>query len=164
MKKFLAVIAHFALILALSHCAPQTPGVDAAFLGAIIGAFAVKKSQRRQAELINKWRDTQGEVKEFYKQYLGKGSPLLQERQRASAENVASEYKGARESAMQNLSATGYGREGSGTQAGMLGGMFQSEAKTGADHYLENLLQNEQFKFHAAQGMAGRFGNPAFAV
>jgi len=41
--------------------------------------------------------------------------------------------------------------------------MFASEAKTGADHYLENLLQNEQFKFHAAQGMAGLFGNPAFA-
>src|SRR5207245_5720536 len=76
-----------------------------------------------------------------------------QEKQRAGAENVASEFQGARESAMQNLAATGYGRAGSGTQAGLWWGMVAQQAKTGADTYLENLLANEKFKFAAAQGM-----------
>jgi len=135
-------------------------GIDHAFLGFLLGAAKLasgigsligkRKGGPASAmsgtavaagqDVIHRSRDLDA----FYKGYLQKGSPLLQERQRAGAENVAGEFQGARESALQNLAGRGYGQGGSGTQAGLMGGMFAAQAKTGADQYLENLLANEK--------------------
>src|SRR5947209_4619806 len=105
------------------------PGVDQAFLGLSMAGLGLAKGiggllGKRKGGPASAMSGTavaagQDVIKrsrgldDFYSQYMKKGSPLLQERQRASAEEVSSQFQGARESAMQNLSATGYGRAGS---------------------------------------------------
>lgn len=88
----------------------------------------------------------------FYDQYMKEGSPLLAQRQRAAYENVVQQGERASGNLQQKLTQTGYGFTPSGLFAAAQGDLARSTAKSAADAYLENLLQNEMFRFQAATG------------
>lgn len=97
------------------------------------------------------------DLEPFYDQYLAEGSPLLRERQRMMAERIGEEGGRASRTAASRIAQSGYGFTPSGLAAGVQGGIAQSTARSAADAYLTNLLENEMFKFQAAQGKADMF-------
>ena len=109
-------------------------------------------NQIAQQELANK-QQIFGQLQPFFSQYLDKGSPFLQNIQRAGAEQNAQQFGNAAGQVRSQMGTSGLGYGPSGTTAATLGQLGTQEAQSSANSYLQNLLQNEQVKFQAAQGM-----------
>jgi len=99
----------------------------------------------------------------FFSQYLGAGSPFLSQIQRASAETTATGANNAAGMVRGATERSGLGFGPSGAEAAALGGLGAETAKTSSSNYLTNLLNNEQIKFQAAQGLnaAGQMAGAA---
>jgi hypothetical protein len=142
-------------------------GITAAILGTVVGAAGVGESvsasgqaqdaantniQISQQELARK-QQIFGQLQPFFSQYLQQGSPFLQNIQRAGAEQNAQQFGNAAGRVRNQIQTSGLGYGPSGTTAAILGQMGTEEAQSSANSFLSNLLQNEQVKFQAAQGL-----------
>lgn len=134
--------------------------------GAGIGAVESIKSGNAQQHALNQQTDIaqQEEARKqeiykqlqpFFSQYLGSGSPFLAQQQRASAEQNATQFNNAAGQVRNTMQTSGFGFGPSGTTAAAVGGLGAEAAKSSASDYLTNLLNNEQVKFQAAQGISG---------
>lgn len=95
------------------------------------------------------------QLMQFFNQYLGKGSPFLAQQQRASAEQNAQQFNNAAGTLRNQVQASGLGYGPSATTAAGIGGLGTQAAATSSSDYLTNLLNNENLKFQAAQGIQG---------
>jgi len=91
----------------------------------------------------------------FFTQYMGQGSPFLQQIQRASAEQNAQQFNNAAGTMRNEVQASGLGYGPSAATAAGVGGLGAQAAATSSSDYLTNLLNNENLKFQAAQGVQG---------
>src|SRR5579864_3314104 len=107
-----------------------------------------------QQELARKNQIFQ-QLQPFFSQYLQQGSPYLQNIQRAGAEQNAQQFGNAAGNLRQTMQTSGLGYGPSGTTAAAMGQLGQGAAQSSANSYLQNLLNNEQVKFQAAQGLGG---------
>lgn len=107
-----------------------------------------------QQELADKQQVFQ-QLDPLYSQYLGSGSPYLQNIQRQGAEQNATQYNNAAGQLRQTMGQSGLGYGPSGTTAAALGQLGGAAANQSSNTYLSNLLNNEQVKFQAAQGLTG---------
>lgn len=89
----------------------------------------------------------------FYSQYLGTGSPFLSNLQSQTASQNAQGYNNAAGNLRQTMQTSGLGYGPSGTTGAALGELGAQEANQSASSYLQNLLNNENLKFNAAQGL-----------
>jgi len=96
----------------------------------------------------------------FFSEYMKSGSPFLANIQRAGAEQTATQANNAAGMVRGATERSGLGFGPSGTEAAALGGLGASTASTASSNYLTNLLNNEQIKFQAAQGMSGLANGP----
>lgn len=103
-------------------------------------------------------QDLFGQLSNFYSPYLSQGSPFLAQQQRAGAEQNTLQYGNAAGQLKANLGQTGLGYGPSGTEASALGGLAGGAAQNASSNYLTNLLNNEQVKFQAAQGLQNTQG------
>lgn len=115
---------------------------------------AATNTQIAQTELANKSQIFQ-QLAPFFSQYLQQGSPFLQNMQAQGAGQNAQQYGNAAGELRQTMGTSGLGYGPSGTTAAALGQLGQGEAQNSASTYLQNLLNNEQVKFQAAQGLGG---------
>jgi hypothetical protein len=90
---------------------------------------------------------------DFFSPYLKEGSPFLSMIQRAAAETNATGANNAAGMVRNTVERSGLGFGPSGTEAAAIGGVGTEAARTGSQNYLQNLLNNEQVKFQAAQGI-----------
>ena len=89
----------------------------------------------------------------FFQQYMQQGSPFLSQIQRAGAEQNAQQFNNAAGQLRNQMQTSGLGYGPSGTTAAALGGLGAQAAQQGSSTYLQNLLNNENLKFQAAQGL-----------
>lgn len=92
-------------------------------------------------------------LKPFFQQYLGAGSPFLSMIQRAGAEQNAQQFNNAAGQVRSTMQPTGLGFGPSGATAAAIGEVGTESAKNASSTFLQNLLNNEQLKFQAAQGL-----------
>lgn len=114
---------------------------------------AAENNQIAQQELQNKNQIFQ-QLDPLYSQYL-QGSPYLQNIQRAGAETNAQQENNAAGQLRQTMQTSGLGYGPSGATAAAMGQLGQAGAQQSSNTYLSNLLNNEQVKFQAAQGLTG---------
>lgn len=93
------------------------------------------------------------EAQAFYSPYTKTGSPYLTQIQSAAASQNAQQTNNAAGTFRTEMNERGTGSGPSGATAGGLAQIGSSAASTGASNYLANLLQNEQVKFQAQQGL-----------
>lgn len=140
--------------------AVASAGAAATGIGqAISGSHQAAKGQQAnidiaEQELARKQQIFQ-QLQPFFSQYLQAGSPFLQNIQRAGAEQNAQQFGNAAGQLRGQMQQSGLGYGPSGTTAAALGQLGQGEAQSSANSYLQNLLNNEQIKFQAAQGLGG---------
>lgn len=115
---------------------------------------AQTNDQIAQQELANKQKIFQ-QLQPFFAQYLQQGSPFLQNIQAAAAGQNAQQYSNAAGNLRQTMQTSGMGYGPSGTTAAALGQLGTQSAQSASSNYLQNLLNNEQVKFQAAQGLTG---------
>jgi len=89
----------------------------------------------------------------FYTPYTQSGSPFLQNIQSAAAGQGAQQGNNAAGLFRQQMGQTGLGFGPSGSTAAGLANIGAGQAQSGAANYLTNLLNNEQIKFQAQQGL-----------
>jgi hypothetical protein len=89
----------------------------------------------------------------FYTPYTQSGSPFLQNIQSSAAGQNAQQGNNAAGTFRQQMGQTGLGYGPSGSTAAGLAQIGQGQAASGASNYLQNLLNNEQIKFQAQQGL-----------
>lgn len=111
-------------------------------------------AQIAQQELADKQKIFE-QLQPFFSQYLQQGSPYLQNIQRAGAEQNAQQFSNAAGQLRQTMGQSGLGYGPSGTTAAALGQLGGQQATSSANSYLQNLLNNEQVKFQASQGLSG---------
>lgn len=119
---------------------------------------ASDSAQANQDIATQELRDKQqifNQLQPFYSPYLQQGSPYLQNIQRAGAEQNAQQQNNAAGQLRQTMNQSGLGYGPSGTTAAAMGQLGQAGAQQSANTYLSNLLNNEQVKFQAAQGLGG---------
>lgn len=144
---------------------PLIPAIVGA-AGAGIGAVESIKSGNAQQHALNQQTNIAqqeearkqaiyDQLQPFFSQYLKQGSPFLGQQQTASAQQTAQQYGNAAGQFRNQMQETGLGYGPSGATAAGLGGIATQAAGTGAGNYLQNLLNNEQVKFQAAQGISG---------
>lgn len=100
------------------------------------------------------------QLQPFFSTYLKSGSPFLSQQQTASSQQVQKQYGDKAGQFRNQMQTNGLGFGPSGTTAAGLGGIATEAAGTGASDYLTNLLNNEQVKFQAAQGISGLANGP----
>jgi hypothetical protein len=93
------------------------------------------------------------QAESFYTPYTQSGSPFLQNIQAAGAAQSAQQGNNAAGQFREQVGQTGLGYGPSGTMASGLAQIGSSQAASGASNYLQNLLNNEQIKFQAQQGL-----------
>jgi hypothetical protein len=98
-------------------------------------------------------------LQNFYSPYMQQGSPFLKNIQAASAGQNAQQYNNAAGTLRGQLQQQGQGFGPSGASAAALGGIGVQQANNAASNYLSNILQNEQLKFQASQGLSNVFSN-----
>lgn len=141
--------------LAIAGIAASGAGIgEAVNASGQASAGAQTNNQIAQQELANKQQVFQ-QLDPFYSQYLKSGSPYLQNIQRAGAEQNAQQFSNAAGQLRGQMGTSGLGYGPSGTTAAALGQLGQGAASSSANSYLQNLLNNEQVKFQAAQGITG---------
>jgi hypothetical protein len=114
--------------------------------------IAKQEEARRQAVF--------NQLSPFYSQYLKSGSPFLSQIQRAGAEQTATGANNAAGQIRSEMGTSGLGFGPSGATAAALGGLGAETGRTASSNYLTNLLNNEQVKFQAAQGLSGLSAGP----
>jgi hypothetical protein len=139
-------------------------GLGIAAAGAGVGGYEQNKSANAQQqglsdqnsiaqqELAGK-QQAFNQEESFYSPYLKSGSPFLANMQTASAQQNQNQFGQAAGQLRNTMQTNGLGYGPSGSTAAALGGMAGQSAATGAGDYLQNLLNNEQVKFQAAQGI-----------
>ena len=95
-----------------------------------------------------------GQLQPFFSQYMGKGSPLLNQVQSQSTANTSNQFAGNAAQEGEELKGSGFGASPTGTGAGVMGQNYAAEAQASSGNFLKNLLANEQMKFQAAQGLS----------
>lgn len=115
---------------------------------------AQTNDQIASQELANK-QQVFNQLFPFYSQYEKSGSPFLQNIQRAGAEQNAQQFSNAAGNLRQTMQTSGLGYGPSGATAAALGQLGTQSAQSASSNYLQNLLNNEQVKFQAAQGLTG---------
>jgi hypothetical protein len=131
---------------------------------AIAGAVeAAKSGGRQQKALTQQEQIAQQEMADkqqvfnqeeaFYTPYTKSGSPFLQNIQAAAAGQNAQQGNNAAGQFREQMGQTGLGYGPSGSTAAGLANIGSGMAASGAGNYLANLLNNEQIKFQAAQGL-----------
>jgi hypothetical protein len=131
---------------------------------AIAGAVeASKAGGRQQKALTQQEQIAQQEMADkqkafdqaeaFYTPYTKSGSPFLQNIQAAAAAQNAQQGNNAAGQFREQIGQTGLGYGPSGTTAAGLANIGSGMAASGAGNYLANLLNNEQIKFQAQQGL-----------
>ena len=145
-------------ILAVAGIAAAGAGVGESVSNSGQASSSAQANQNiANQELADKQKVFQ-QLDPFYSQYLDKGSPYLQNIQRAGAEQNAQQFSNSAGQLRGQMQTSGLGYGPSGTTAAALGQMGQGAASSSANSYLQNLLNNEQVKFQAAQGL-GQTGN-----
>lgn len=91
----------------------------------------------------------------FFQQYMLSGSPYLSMTQQGAANQNAEQFGNAAGQLRGQMQTSGLGYGPSGTTAAAVGQLGTEAAKQSSQNYLQNLLNNEQMKFQAAQGMQG---------
>lgn len=143
-------------ILGIAAAASAASGVAGAVEGAQAGGRQQKalteQEQIAQQEQADK-QQTFKQLTDFFTPYLSSGSPFLANIQRAGAETNATGANNAAGTFRSEMGSSGVGYGPSGSTAAGLAGIGSNAASTGSSNYLANLLQNEQVKFQAAQGI-----------
>lgn len=121
---------------------------------------ALKDQNQIAAQEEARRQDIYKQLQPFFSKYLSDGSPFLGQQQTASAEQTAQQYGNEAGQFRNQMQTNGLGFGPSGATAAGLGGIATSAAGTGASNYLQNLLNNEQVKFQAAQGISGLGNGP----
>ncbi len=91
----------------------------------------------------------------YFSQLMNLGSPYYAQHQTASFQNALNDYNNAYAQAANQLRGQGLGYGPTGANVAMLGGMGQGFAQDAASQYLQNLFQNENLQFQAAQANTG---------
>lgn len=149
---------------------PLIPALISAGAG-VAGAVSSIKSGNKQKQAISSQLDiakaeearkqaVYDKLAPFFSEYMKSGSPFLDKIQRASAESTATGANNAAGQVREGMASSGMGYGPSGATAAALGGLGAETAKTSSSNYLTNLLNNEQIKFQAAQGMSGLSNGP----
>jgi hypothetical protein len=136
-----------------------------------VGSYEAVNSGGAQQDAINSQLDiakqeearkqsVYNQLQPFYSQYTKEGSPFLAQQQRASAEQNATQFNNAAGQVRNTMQASGLGYGPSGATAAAISGLGAEAAKSSASSYLTNLLNNEQLKFQAAQGISGLANGP----
>ena len=139
---------------------PAIIGIGSGVAGTIEGAQAGNRQQKAlsiqeqiaQQEATDKQQAFK-QLTDFFTPYLQQGSPFLSMIQRSAAETNATGANSAAGQIRNTLGQTGLGYGPSGATAAALGGLGAETARTGSQNYLSNLLNNENIKFQAAQGI-----------
>ena len=144
-------------------------GVAAAASGVGVGESIVQGNRQNQAiksqldiakEEEARKQQVYQQLAPFFSEYMKSGSPFLANIQRAGAESTATNANNAAGQIREVTGASGMGFGPSGTQAAALGELGAETGKTASSNYLTNLLNNEQIKFQAAQGLSGLANGP----
>lgn len=147
-------------LAALPAILPGIIGAGSGVAGAIEGAQAGGRQakaldiqeQIAQQEMADKQKIFDL-LQPFFQQYLGQGSPFLSMIQRAGAEQNAQQFNNAAGQLRNTMQTSGLGFGPSGATAAGIGGLATNAAQNASSTYLQNLLNNEQIKFQAAQGL-----------
>jgi len=99
------------------------------------------------------------QLQNFFSPYMQSGSPFLKNIQAATAQQNSQQYNNQAGMLRGQLQGAGLGFGPSGTMASALGGLGASAANNASSSYLQNLLNNEQIKFQAANGLQNVFSN-----
>ena len=91
----------------------------------------------------------------FYLQYMAKGNPFLSNLLSQHFGQIQKQYGDQQGQLAQKLGASGYGAAPSGLAAASMGDLSRAEAGTQSESWLNDMMQNEQLKFQAAQGLGG---------
>jgi hypothetical protein len=129
-------------------------------LGAVESAKAGNRQQKAltqqeqiaQQEMADKQK-VFDQAEAFYTPYTKSGSPFLQNIQAAAAAQNAQQGNNAAGQFREQMGQTGLGFGPSGSTAAGLANIGSGMAASGAGNYLANLLNNEQIKFQAQQGL-----------
>lgn len=135
-----------------------------AAIPAVIGLVESIKQQGNQNKAFNtQTQIAQQEMKDkqqifdllkpFFQQYMQQGSPFLSMIQRAGAEQNAQQFGNAAGQLRNTMQTSGLGFGPSGATAAALGGLGTEAARNASSTFLQNLLNNENLKFQAAQGL-----------
>src|SRR5216684_1884062 len=89
----------------------------------------------------------------FFEQYMGKGSPILNQVQAGAAQDTQHQFDAASAETRQKVNAQGYGGADSGTAAGAEGDLEAARATVASGTFLQNLLANEAVKFQSANSL-----------
>jgi hypothetical protein len=111
-----------------------------------------QQEQIAQQEMADKQKAFD-QAESFYTPYTQSGSPFLQNIQSAAAGQGAQQGNNAAGMFRQQMGQTGLGFGPSGATASGLANIGSNQAASGAGNYLANLLNNEQIKFQAQQGL-----------
>jgi hypothetical protein len=129
-------------------------GIDQAVQGSgQASAGAQANVDIAQKELADKQK-VFDQIFPFFQQYLGKGSPFLSDIQSQTASTNAQGYNNAAGQVRQTMQTTGTGYGPSGATGAAIGELGAQEANQSASSYLTNLLNNENLKFTAANGLS----------
>jgi hypothetical protein len=143
-------------ILGIAAAASAASGVAGAVEGAQAGGRQQKaltiQEQIAQQEAADK-QQVFNQAESFYTPYTQSGSPFLQNIQAAAAGQGAQQGNNAAGTFRQQMGQTGLGFGPSGSTAAGLANIGAGQAQSGAANYLMNLLNNEQIKFQAQQGL-----------
>jgi hypothetical protein len=93
------------------------------------------------------------QLTDFFSPYLKSGSPFLQNIQSAAAGQNSQQFNNAAGQIREQVGQAGTGYGGGGSMASALANLGGASATSSASNYLQNLLNNEQVKFQAAQGL-----------
>lgn len=100
------------------------------------------------------------QAESFYTPYTKQGSPFLSNIQAQGAGQTAQQFGNAAGQLRESMQTSGLGYGASGTTGAALGQLGQQAAQGSAQNYLQNLLNNEQIKFQAQQGITNAANGP----
>lgn len=143
-------------------------GAGGSLLGGILGGNSgpskaenqlYQQEAQQMAQMFPQFMTDASQLTNFYTPYMSSGSPFLKNIQAANAGQTAQQYSNAAGTLRNQMQGQGIGFGPSGATAAVLGGLGGQAASQTASNYLQNLLNNENLKFQAAQGMSGVMGN-----
>lgn len=139
--------------------------------------LATEADQQKLMDTYAQLQQTYGkDAANFYLQYMAQGNPWLSNLLSQHFGQIAQQYGNQQGLLGQKLAASGFGAAPSGLAAASAGDLSRAEANTQSESWLNDMMQNEQLKFQAAQGLGGianmfqpgqfalhRFSNPTVA-
>jgi hypothetical protein len=148
---------------------PAILGAAGSVGGALLGGSANKAqnqlvqqqmlTEQDQRNLMDQYAKLQQQygtdAANFYLQYMAKGNPFLSNLLSQHFGQIQQQYGNQQGLLSQKLAASGYGAAPSGLAAASAGDLSRAEAGTQSESWLNDMLQNEQIKFQAAQGLGG---------